>query len=454
MKEHEYHILGTGQYQYVMLFAAIKDKAHNNINIRINFISPIDEETFLRAIKYTFENLPYCRLRLHEFEDGDLKQYLSDEEPGNIEVYDFSDKTEPEINDIVRTWCKTAFPNDCNDVQLVSARVMRLPEGRHGVLFLAHHVIMDAYGMMHMVRYVDKTYAAMTEGKELPAPGELPWDEIDRDWAFEQTARYQADLAWWEKEFETEPHFTSVNGVGSKEFIEGKNYGRAQTPAQLPGDILFRRFPAAFVDRVNNAALKANVSPQVFYMLAIRTFLARVSQTDDVLFDTLVARRSTRTQRQIGISRANTIPFRTILSEELSFNDALIQVSEKQREVFRHAAVYPIETATILNEKHEVPLGGTYRVTWLTYQPYFDLETANLDFEVHAVSIGTVWPALYIIIQPKDNSGDLWGNYAYSIDYTDVKSIERLHSFILDFLSEGMENGELSVKELTDRNLK
>ena len=454
MKEREYHILSTGQYQYVMLFSAIKDKSFNNINVYIKFLSAVEEQTLLRAIQYTFSNLPYCRLRLHETEEGELKQYMSEEEPQNIEIVDFSDKTEEEIDRAILTWCKTAFPNQCNDVELISARVLRLPEGKLGVVFVADHVIIDAYALIHLVRYLDKTYAAMVEGKELPAPGPLPWEEIENTWAFEQTKRYQADLAWWEKEFEEEPHFTSVNGVGSPEFIEGKNYGRSQTLAQLRGDILYRRFPAEFVSRIDREALKRNVSPQAYYLLAIRTFLARVSQTDDVMLDSLVTRRSTRLQREVGLSYANMLPFRTIMTEEQSFDDALLQVSEKQRELYRHASVYPCDIGAVLNDHHDAPLGCTYRTVWLTYQPFFHLENANLEFEAHAISIGMVGTPLYIIIQPKDNSGDLWGNYVHAVGYTEPKNIERLHSFILDFLSEGMENGELSVKELTDRNLK
>lgn len=453
MENSFYHPLGTGQYGHHLLFGGVPDKTINNIVSRVNFHTVVDEDAFVRALYYSVKNLPFCRLRLHEKEDGELVQYLSDEEPHDIEIVDFTHLSEEEIDAEVKKWCKQAFDNDCLDVQLFMMRIMRMPEGKHSFFLRAHHIIMDSYGIMTLVRYLDKTYSAILTGKELPKPGILPWKVIEQDWEYCESKRYEEDKAWWRKQFEPEPHFASPNPVGSPEYIAGKNYGRGQTLEQLAGTILFRRFPKAFVDSINKAATEKHISAQLFFFLGLRSFLGHMSETDDVTINTMAARRSTLLQKQCGLSRVNDVPFRSVIPERVSFDKALEMLDLAQKELYRHVNVFIPEITEIRNEMHDTPLGCTYCTTDFTYQPYFDLETTNLEFDVHPVATGMAWPALYMIIQPQDNSGDLWAAYNHSIDYVSDEQIDKLHRFVLNFVSDGIKNGEESIADLIARNL-
>ena len=60
-----------------------------------------------------------------------------------------------------------------------------------------------------------------------------PWKLLEEERNYFSSARNEKNLAWWRAQYETEPCFTSINGLGSPEFVEGRRYGQAQNFEQL-----------------------------------------------------------------------------------------------------------------------------------------------------------------------------------------------------------------------------
>ena len=188
-------------------------------------------------------------------------------------------------------------------------------------------------------------------------------------------------------------------------------------------------------------------------MLALRSYLARTNESNDVTIILPVALRSTLYQKASGMSIAKTVPMRSIFSEELSFADALKHLAEGENELYRHAHYEYYDLKDWLFPRYDVPNDCSYDSVWLTFQPYFDLASNELEFSAKLLTSGFVPIPLYILIQPQDNSGDLYGIYSYALGYTKKESCERFHEFMLKFLEAGIENPETSLKDLIDRCL-
>lgn len=450
MDGRKYYPLSREQQGLVMLASVFPSPNILYLLSRIDFDSDIDEERLLEAIRLTGERLPYTRVHIHEMEDGSTMQYVSEEAPDPVSVYDLRESTQEEIDKLLLAWQEEEFPNKQRDVQLYRFRLLRLPGGKHALHFVVQHFIMDAFAMMNTVRYLDRVYSALTRGDELPPCGPLPWKLLDEENAYFGSAKEKRDGEWWRAQFETEPQFCSINGLGGPEFLEGKRCGKKQEFQQLFNDILRLRIPAELVKRVEAAAAEQHVSPQVYYMLALRSYLGRVNQTEDVSVVMPVALRSTLYRKQAGMSVAKTVPVRSIFSEELPCAEALQRLAAIENEIYRHALYEYYDLKDYLFPHYEVPDGCTYDSVWLTYQPYFDLDSSDLHFSATLLTSGFVPIPLYLLIQPQDNSGDLYGVYSYALGYTKKESCESFHAFLLRFLDKSVDAPEQTIGALVD----
>jgi len=422
-----------------------------NLVARIDLETEIDEDVALEAIRTAVKLLPYCCLRLHDDKEKGLVQYLSDEEPQGIELLDFTKKSESWVDDFCVEQAGTAFGNNARDVQLYSVKLLRVAGGKHIALFRVHHVIVDAYALMYMISYFDKCYAALSSGTELPPEGLDPIIDIEQSWKYDDSNRSKADIEWWKKNLGKELHFTSINGKGNPEFVKGQNYGRDLTMLQRRRKTITRQIPKELVDKVNASAIEYNVSPQIFYMLALRTYLSIVCDTDDVTIDCTVARRATLVAKKSGMTRANMVWMRSVISPKVSFAEGVRQLSDVQRETYRHADFLVTNMGQILKDtEYKAPAGMTYKTILMTYQPYFDIENAHFKFTAQQVTNGVASCPLYLNIMPLDASGSLWAYYQYAVGYTKPESLESFHKFMLKFVDGGIDNPEKTLEQLWD----
>lgn len=453
MEERRCYPLSKAQEGLVLLAKVFPSPNILYLLCRIDFESEVSEERLLEAIRLTGMRLPYCRIRLHDMEDGSTKQYVSEEAPDEVQIYDLRDRSEKELDDLILQWQEEPFPNEQRDVQLYRFRLIRLPGGRIALHFVVHHFIMDAYAMMHTIRYLDQVYSALCAGSELPPEGPLPWKLLDEENSYLGSAKEEKDGAWWRAQFETEPRFCSINGLGGPEFVEGKRCGRKQDLDQLRNGLVTRRIPAEMAERVNRAARERNLSPQVYYMLALRSYLAYTNKNDDVTVVLPVAMRSTRYQKNAGFSIAKSVLIRTQFPLTIPFAEALLRVAEVEDEAFRHAKYSSTNVTQYLQSRYDVAGDGTYDSVWLTYQPYFDMGSSKLRFTARLLPSGFIPTPLYIMIQPQDDSGDLYALYDYGLGYTKEESCVRFHAFLLRFLELGAAEPEQPLEDLIRRSL-
>ena len=424
-----------------------------NMPVRVDLESEIDEEKALEALRLTVTRLPFCKIRLHELEDGSFEQYYSEEEPSGIELVDMSDKTAEEVDAYILEKAGSPLPNDYNDVQLYEAKLIRTPGGKHTLYFNGYHLIMDSVGLITVIIYFDKVYNALVNGTELPAPGIGPEKHIEKSWEYYESKRWFKDIEWWNAQFATEPHFSSMNPRGSVEYIEGKNYGKAQTFDQLGGKSMPIRIAAETVQIINDAAMKNNMSPQIYFALALRTWLSKMSGSDDVCFDTTGARRSTHVEKECGMTVAHQVTWRSDISRDLSFTDALKQLDISLKDMYRHIGVEMPFYIKPLNEKFALPDGCTYKTVVFTYQPYFTADAVGLKFSANHVDTGFAFYPLYLNLMPHDDSGDLWADYLFSYDYLDEENLKHFHEFMLKFIMAGIQTPDKTIRELTEETI-
>ena len=447
MSKPEYFRLSSDQIAlYVYVYGA--PRALLNMPTRVDFEEPIDEEKALEAIKLTVKRLPFCTIRMTEYEKDKFWQYYCDEEPQGIEIVDFSDKTEEEMDKYLLKKARDPLPNNYNDVQLYDAKLLRRPDGLHTLFFNGYHMIMDSVGLITVITYFFKVYESLVKGTELPAPGIGPEKHIEKSWKYMESKRWQEDVDWWREKFSTEPHFSSMNPRPSPEYEEGTSYGWPLRPDQYLCTSMPIRIPAETVGKINAAALERNMSPQIFFALALRTWLSKMSGSDDVCFDTTGSRRSVLFERDCGMTMAHQITWRSIISGDTAFGEALRQLDISQKEMYRHISVDMKDYLGWTNERYGFPKNAIFRNMVFTYQPYFNTEGLDIKFHADHVNTGYAFQSLYLNLMPHDASGDLYVDYIYSHNYLDGENLKRFHAFMMKFILAGIEDPDKTIDEL------
>jgi hypothetical protein len=447
VNEPEYFRLSSDQVAlYIYVYGA--PRALLNMPARVDFDEPIDEEKALEAIRLTVKRLPFCTIRLNEYEPDQFRQYYSDEEPAGIELVDMSDKTDGDVEAYLLEKARDPLPNDYNDVQLYDAKLIRRPDGLDTLFFNGYHMIMDSVGLITVITYFFKVYEALVKGTELPAPGIGPEKHIEKSWKYMESKRWQEDIDWWRAQFDTEPHFSSMNPRPSPEYVEGKNYGLPLRFDQFLCTSMPIRIPAETVNRIAAAALANNMSPQIYYALALRTWLYKMSGSEDICFDTTASRRSTLFERDCGMTVAHQLVWRSNVPGGAAFAEGLRKMDNSQKDMYRHTGVELRNFLPYTNERYGFPEDAIFRGLVFTYQPYFNTEGLDIRFHADHVNTGYAFQPLYLNLMPHDASGDLYADYIYSHTYLDGENLKRFHAFMLRFILAGIETPEKTIDQL------
>ena len=377
-----------------------------------------------------------------------MVQYAYKGEPDPTEIVDFSQSTEEEISKALFDWTYNAFPNSILEVPLYNFRLLHLPEGKRSLYFCIEHFIVDGYSVLFVFDFLDRVYAALENGEELPEPTPYPWKMVEDDLAFHDSEKYQTVLKKAEKDYATEPHFTSINGLGAPEFIEGKRYGKGLSLTQFDGSSLLRGIPADLVSRIIDGAKENNISPSNYYLLALRTYLGSVSGTDDVTVCLSVNRRFNQYEKSCGLDFATLQFVRSIIPLDCSFTEALLKLSDTQNDVLRHARARSVDVSANARELYDVPAGCGYYTAQYSYLPLFDLSKKRLKYHPSYVSNGQSNQPFYLLVLPGDSEGNYCATYVFSKAYTPVENVERYHAFMIRFLEKGVQNPDLSLQEL------
>ena len=453
MEEKVLYPLTRAQDEIVALGDLLQSYDSLQLIAHADFRNDVDEELMRRAIVESVKRLPYCSVRATRGADGKFCQYMSSEPPAPVDTVNFTAEDEKRQDEIFREWNKLFFPT-IEDIPLARFRLIRYADGHLGLYFVIQHLIMDGYSGIQTLKYVADVYMALCDGKELPAPAPEPWKIVEEDRAFSGSARWQKQRdGYLERYYATEPQFTSVNGLGAPEFVEGKRYGKRQQITQFVGDTIRHPLPGDFVSRVSDAAERLHVSPQILYMLAVRSYLGRVSGTDDVMVDGMLAARATLHEKRCGMNLANSHYLRTVIPESSSFADAVSVVYDAQSDAMRISKVVNRDVLNKVYERYETPKDCTYATTWLTYFPPIHLPEDKLNLDGYFVSQGLIPIPLYLMILPDSSRGTLCATYWYAVGYVEPENVKKLHSFLLKFLTKAAETPDRSLKELIDESL-
>jgi hypothetical protein len=429
----------------------------NNIATSVLAEPPLDLDSLRRAAEEGIERNDSFGVRIAR-RGKQVMQYFGERRPLVLETRDFTGQTDADMEAFFQKVARKPLP--LYESPLAKIFVVRAPNGATGLFTCVSHLAMDTWAIQLYYRDVFQIYFARAESVPLPEPI-LPFEELVKvEIEYEASQRREQDREFWRQEVGSyggrPPAYTNVNGTRYRDVLRKIT----RSPDHPFGWSLFLRTTARHevvgIERGDLDAMAAfcqerRVSLQVLFLVALRTYLARVSgKVDDVTMSLTLARRGTLVEKKSGGDRATGLIFRTIVPHDATFLDTLTQVAHKQNAVLRHADLNYLEVRQIVWEAYGI-------------KPYEEFGPATYTFQAipldigRGVSLRTDWYCsgtsqmqVYVMVMGGGTDGSLRIIYEYRNKHIRIADLRRCHGFMLDVIRAGIRNPDITMAELLD----
>ncbi|OAK51474.1 non-ribosomal peptide synthetase [Rhodococcoides kyotonense] len=289
-----------------------------------NFIDirgEVDEQAMRYAVRRAVRELGAGSLRLVEI-DGEPHQYLEAADDA-AERVDFSDESDPVR--AAHDWMRRTYsrPIDLTRDPLVHAAILRIAPDRTFWYSHVHHLALDGYGAVQLMKRTAEIYTAVTEGEEpIPSKAGGLRDVYRAEDDYRASSRFGKDAAYWQAKSQNLPSPPSITGVVAPPAARSRVCG-------APLSAAMEQALAGAVDRLDSAFAPIAVA-------AVAAFLSRMTASDDVVLSLPVAGRTTALLRRSGGMVSNVLPIRARIDASTTVADLVSAVQLELTGALRH----------------------------------------------------------------------------------------------------------------------
>jgi hypothetical protein len=349
--------------------------------------------------------------------DGRPVQVIREPLPVSLDIEDLGAMGEAEREaEALRLAAEEALrPFDLSAGPLLRARLLRLTDEEHVLLFTLHHIVTDGWSMGVLVREVAALYSAFAEGRPSPLQ--------------ELSVQY-ADFAAWQREW--------MSGEVLERELEywRTQLGGAPPVLELPTDRArptiqnFRGASKSFViaGELNRALsrLSQGEGATRFMVLlgALKVLLHYYGKRDEVAVGINVANRNRREIEAVIGFFVNTLVLRTDLSGDPSFRELLRRVREVALGAYAHQDLPFDRLAAALQSGRDAGASPFFRVKVEYDELTSMIELPNL--RITPLEVGGEIIRTDLRLSLAEGANELAGSFVYDRDLFDAGTISRM----------------------------
>jgi amino acid adenylation domain-containing protein len=319
----------------------------------------------------------------------------------------------------------TQQPFDLSRAPLWRTRLLRLSETDHILLFIAHHIVTDAWSLSVLLKEILEIYKAFAAGQVSPL-AELPIQYADyavwqREWL--QGEVLERQLAYWKENLDGAPVLLELPA------------DRVRPPVQtFAGTRIVLHFGRELSEALVELTRRQGVTLFMTLLSAFKVLLHRYSRQTDIVVGSPVAnRKGTEVEKLIGFF-VNTVAIRTDLSGNPRFSDFLKQVREASLAAFSHQDVpfeRVVEELTPERNLSHSPL----------FQAVFALQNIRVEpwelpgLKLSSIELDSGHSKFDIALTLVNSDEGIWGRVEYNTDLFAEQTIRRMMVHLQELLN-------------------
>lgn len=417
----------------------------------------IDFDVMTEAFNIEIERNDCLRLVFFK-QNGKIMQYFRDPyRIGSVPVYNFKSDEERE---------KVLTADAQKPIKMLKGEIFRLKyfttyDGRYGVYINIHHLVMDNAAVFAFFNDLFAVYDHLKNGKQMPKPLGSYEDRIKRELA------YVEDKSNLEKEKAAYTEYITRNGEPLYLGVEGPKLLEAERkkkkdpsinapslfdPIHDKAELTKTTFSPELSEKFFAFCENNNVSPECLVQLALRMHLSKINNGHlDTYFICLCTRRRTLVEKRSGGTVTAPLPWRVHLEEDDTFMSALDKMADAQVWAFRHMDYPYLEYRDLQRELFNYSAAAGSSTMMFSWMPINEKSINGWEYEYVGYGLGRYIMVLYTFAMKDAHTGCLKISCLHRTKFVSVEDIKALQNGTKKALEIGLENPNISVKELLEK---
>ena len=295
----------------------------------------LDNEKFLQSFQILIERHESLRTSFKEDAQGAIRQYITPytDIEFTLEVIDLTSELErsEKENKLIEIFYQEEF--DLTIAPLLKAKLIRVDQDRHLLLFAIHHTIGDGWSMELLTKELMYAYNSLLKGQDIILPN-LPIQY--KDYAVwkqneEEQAKLEIQESYWLDKFSGELPKLELPSFKPRPSVKTYN-----------GTTVLHHFSKDFTEELQQFSEREGVTLFMSLVAGINGLFYRYTGNRDIILGTPIAgREHPDLENQVGLY-LNTLAIRTQFSKNISFKDLLFIQKETLLEGYLHQN-YPFD---------------------------------------------------------------------------------------------------------------
>lgn len=282
------------------------------------------------------------------------------------------------------------------------ARLLRLSQDEHVLLFTLHHILADEWSLGILLNDLATSYAALRAGRDTPTATALNYADFA---AWQRSLSFDRERDYWCQQLAGAPVLTPLPADFRRP--EQRNGGAASQPVWLSSEAVYG---------LRRLGLETGSTLFMCLLAAFKVLLYRHTDNGDILVGTPVAnRQQPEVQGLVGLF-ANTLVIRSDLSDNPPFDLLLARLRDTVLAAHAHQDM-PFEQVL---DAVNAPRSDSHAPL---VQSFFSLETLPREIEIDAeLHLQALPPALTasarfdLSLVLNEGTDGLSGNLVYAVD--------------------------------------
>lgn len=407
-----------------------KGSSINNIGGVAFIHEVVNFDLLKKAINLVVEHNESFNIRLC-MENNEIKQYIADYEPFDIEIADVL--TDEELVKVENDFVKNVFDTNA---KLFNFKLFRFPNGSGGFIPNLHHLISDSWTLGLIAKEVVGTYANLMDGKEPDFSTVSSYSNyIQTEKEYIESDKFNKDKAYWNSIFDTipEPASIPVKKSGNDTF-------------SCEANRITYTIPKEIVENIGAFCKNANVSVFNFFMAMYAIYIGRVSNLDDFVIGTPILNRTNFKEKNTMGMFINIVPYRINLQDNQTFKSFVCNIAKDSLSMLRHQKYsYQYILEDLRSKNPNLP--NLYNVV-MSYQITKTNLENNISYDTDWIFNGTCGDDLDIHLLDLNDTGCINIAYDYRVNKYDKEEISAIHERILHMIHQVLNNLDVCVHNI------
>lgn len=451
-----YDLIPSQQTAYLM-FKYTFSKQISQIPTSFSVEKDMDPELMTKALNIEFERNDALRLRFVKADKTHKQYFLPSFRMNKIPCKYFRSVEQQE----------KFFAEDAQiPVRFDKGNTFRIyfyktANGTSGIYFNVSHMIMDAMGSMIFYMDLLRVYKALKYGTEMPAPLASYEEYIKEELArLGNTKKMEKHEKFYREYFANggEPFYAGVHGPA---FLEKQRKKKKNPDLRVPAaynplldkcNLTTGHIGTEDAAKIFNFCKERLIAPESLFMLGLRTHCSAINyRTDDVFMMAMCSKRATIKEKNMSGCLAQPIQVRTIIPETATFEESLNEYTKTRTNLYRHSEYPYISARDMSREMYNFSLIQGPACLMFSWIPVpINQDNLGFKFDFRTYDLGRYFTPLYAICSPDPKDKGINLNYMYRIKLSKKEDIEALHENTMKVIMAGIENPQITMKELLD----